>query len=91
MSVTTAFKKLFTLPIKLYQRCISPLLPRTCKYYPTCSHYAITAIERFGVVKGLIMAIWRLLRCNPWSNGGVDYVPEKFGLYFLSKREDHQH
>ena len=63
------------------------MFPPTCKYYPTCSSYAITSIERFGVIRGLIMASWRVLRCNPFSNGGVDYVPQKFGLYFLKNRK----
>lgn len=64
------------------------MLPPRCKYYPTCSSYTITAIERFGVIKGSILGAWRILRCNPFSNGGVDYVPEKFGLYFLKNRKD---
>lgn len=64
--------------IKLYRKYISPLTPPKCKYYPTCSCYALTAVERFGAVRGSALAIWRILRCNPWSMGGVDYVPEKF-------------
>lgn len=63
--------------IKFYRRRISPLFPPQCKYYPTCSQYAITAIERFGLFKGGLLAVWRILRCNPFSNGGVDLVPEK--------------
>ena len=63
--------------IKFYQRRISPLFPPQCKYYPTCSQYAVTAIERFGLFKGGLLAVWRILRCNPFSNGGVDLVPEK--------------
>ncbi|MBE6827159.1 MAG: membrane protein insertion efficiency factor YidD [Ruminococcaceae bacterium] len=63
--------------IKFYQRRISPLFPPQCKYYPTCSHYAVTAIERFGIVKGGLLAVWRILRCNPFSKGGIDPVPEK--------------
>ena len=63
--------------IKFYQRRISPLFPPRCKYYPTCSHYAVTAIERFGLFKGGLLAVWRILRCNPFSSGGVDLVPEK--------------
>ncbi len=81
-------KKAFILPIVIYKKLISPLFPRMCKYYPSCSTYAIQSIQKFGVVRGLILAIWRLLRCNPWSNGGVDYVPDKFGLYFLKNRKD---
>ena len=63
--------------IKFYRRRISPLFPPQCKYYPTCSQYAVTAIERFGLFKGGLLATWRILRCNPFSNGGVDLVPEK--------------
>ncbi len=61
-------------PIRLYQRVISPALPRRCKYHPTCSQYAVDAIRRFGILRGLVLAAWRLLRCNPWSHGGVDYA-----------------
>jgi len=64
--------------IKFYKKFISPLTPPKCKYYPTCSSYAITAIERFGLIRGLLLSGWRLLRCNPWSMGGIDYVPERF-------------
>ena len=58
-----------------------------CKYYPTCSSYALTAYEKHGFIKGTILTVWRLLRCNPWSLGGVDKVPEKFYLYTLKSRK----
>jgi len=61
-------------PIRLYRRFISPALPRTCKYHPTCSEYAVEAVRTYGVLRGLVLAAWRLLRCNPWSHGGVDPV-----------------
>jgi uncharacterized protein len=61
-------------PILAYQRLISPLLPRRCKYEPTCSRYAAQAIVRFGILRGLVLAGWRLMRCNPWSHGGYDPV-----------------
>ncbi len=79
-------KKLLLLFVKLYQKIISPLKPPCCKYYPSCSAYALKAVEMHGAVKGTVLAAWRLLRCNPWSLGGIDPVPEKFGLYTLSKR-----
>ena len=61
-------------PIRLYQLTISRLLPaNTCKYHPSCSEYAVLAIRKHGVFKGIGLAAWRLLRCNPWSMGGVDY------------------
>ncbi len=61
-------------PIRLYQRLISPALPRRCKYEPTCSRYAVQAVEQYGILRGLVLAMWRLLRCNPWSDGGYDPV-----------------
>jgi hypothetical protein len=61
-------------PIRLYQRFISPALPRRCKYHPSCSEYAAEAIRTYGVLRGLVLAAWRLLRCNPWSHGGFDPV-----------------
>ncbi len=67
-------------PITLYQRLISPLLPRRCKYEPTCSAYASQAVQRYGIMRGLVLAGWRLLRCNPWSHGGYDPV-EAQGIF----------
>ena len=61
-------------PIVAYQRVISPAIPRRCKYEPTCSRYALEAISRYGVLRGLVLAGWRLLRCNPLSYGGYDPV-----------------
>ena len=61
-------------PIRLYQRVVSPALPRRCKYEPTCSAYAVDAVREFGVARGVILAGWRLLRCNPHSRGGYDPV-----------------
>jgi putative membrane protein insertion efficiency factor len=61
-------------PIRLYQRLISPALPRRCKYEPTCSAYAEEAICELGVARGTILAVWRLARCNPFSHGGYDPV-----------------
>ena len=64
-------------PIKAYQWLVSPLLGSRCKYYPSCSDYAVQAIRRFGILRGLVLAGWRLLRCNPWSHGGVDLVEDQ--------------
>lgn len=61
--------------IVLYQRLVSPMRPPTCRYYPSCSQYAVTALQRFGIVKGTWLAVRRLLRCHPWTPGGVDHVP----------------
>jgi uncharacterized protein len=69
-----AARKVAVAPIVAYQRLISPALPRRCKYEPTCSAYAVQAIGRYGILRGLVLAGWRLLRCNPWSHGGHDPV-----------------
>jgi putative membrane protein insertion efficiency factor len=61
-------------PVHAYRRWVSPLLPRRCKYEPTCSAYAIDAVREFGAARGVVLAVWRVLRCNPWSHGGYDPV-----------------
>jgi putative membrane protein insertion efficiency factor len=61
-------------PIVFYQHVISPGIPQRCKYEPTCSRYAVGAIREYGILRGLVLAGWRLLRCNPWSLGGYDPV-----------------
>ncbi len=66
---------LLILPIRFYQKVISPLTPATCRFTPTCSHYAIEAIRKHGPFKGLALAVWRILRCNPWGGSGYDPVP----------------
>lgn len=63
--------------IKMYKLYISPNLPPACRFVPTCSEYAYTAIERFGVIKGGALSLWRIIRCNPFCKGGYDPVPEK--------------
>jgi putative membrane protein insertion efficiency factor len=71
-------------PIRVYQRLVSPALPRRCKYEPTCSAYAAQAIRELGVVRGTILAAWRLVRCNPFSHGGYDPVEAR--TLFRDKR-----
>jgi putative membrane protein insertion efficiency factor len=78
-------RKIFVLMIKAYQKLISPLLAPRCKYYPSCSTYAELAISEFGV-KGFFMGISRLVRCNPFSNGGVDY-PSKNASIKIRERQ----
>jgi len=73
-------KRLLLTPIGAYQRLVSPALPRRCRYEPTCSAYASQSIRRFGPIRGLLLACWRLLRCNPFSHGGFDPVPDRFTL-----------
>lgn len=68
-------RKLFIIPVRFYQLCISPLLPSSCRFTPTCSQYAIEAIERHGVVKGTALTLKRLSRCHPWGGSGYDPVP----------------
>lgn len=74
-------------PIVAYQRVISPALPRRCKYEPTCSRYAVEAIRTYGILRGVVLAAWRLLRCNPWSDGGYDPV-ESQRLFEARARTD---
>lgn len=64
--------------IKGYQFFISPWVGHNCRYFPTCSHYTYTSIERFGVIRGIWLGLFRILRCNPFGGDGVDEVPEKF-------------
>ena len=60
--------------IRAYQRLVSPMLPPSCRYWPSCSQYTVDAVEKHGVLKGGLMGAWRILRCNPWSKGGIDPV-----------------
>ncbi|MEW4354396.1 membrane protein insertion efficiency factor YidD [Streptococcus pneumoniae] len=72
-------KQLLIAPVVLYQRVISPILPPSCRYHPTCSTYMIQAIEKHGL-KGVLMGIARICRCHPWAEGGEDPVPDHFSL-----------
>jgi putative membrane protein insertion efficiency factor len=65
-----------------YHRRISPLFPARCKYYPTCSQYMEIAIRRFGAFRGILLGLLRLLRCQPWVQGGIDDVPHRFSLFY---------
>jgi len=78
-------RKILVLVIKGYQKLISPYFAPRCKYYPSCSTYAELAITEFGI-KGLFMASWRLIRCNPFSHGGVDY-PSKQAVLTVKERQ----
>jgi uncharacterized protein len=69
--------RIFVALIRVYQYTLSPLLGPRCKYYPSCSNYAIDALREHGLLRGLGLASWRLLRCNPFSNGGYDPVPSR--------------
>ena len=65
--------------LRAYKRLISPMMPAACRYVPTCSEYAVEAVERFGMVRGGLMTVWRVLRCNPFVRGGVDPVEQGCG------------
>ncbi len=67
-------RKVLIYLIKFYQKAISPLFPPSCRFYPTCSEYSVQAINKYGVVKGGIKSVWRILRCNPFNKGGYDPV-----------------
>jgi putative membrane protein insertion efficiency factor len=73
----TALRSLSAVPIAIYQRLVSPAFGERCKYYPSCSRCAVQAIRSFGILRGLVLATWRLLRCNPWSRGGFDPVDDQ--------------
>ena len=73
----TFLRKLAVVPIRVYQRLLSPMVGQRCRYYPSCSEYAAQAIGKFGILRGLVLAGWRLLRCNPWSDGGFDPVEDQ--------------
>lgn len=78
-------KHIFVFLVRVYQKCISPLKPSCCRFYPTCSAYAVQAIQKHGAFKGLYLAVKRIFRCNPFHKGGIDPVPEKFT--FFRKKE----
>lgn len=68
-------RRVLTLPLRFYRRFLSPLKPAMCRFSPTCSQYAVEAVETHGIVKGSLYAIWRILRCHPFCDGGYDPVP----------------
>jgi uncharacterized protein len=81
-------KKIFIGFIRGYQKFISPLFPPSCRYYPTCSNYAVQAIQKHGAIKGSIMGMTRILRCHPFIKGGYDPVPDAFSIH---RNREHQH
>lgn len=74
MNLSSMPRALVRAPILVYRKVLSPALGRRCKYEPTCSAYALQAIDRHGAARGLVLAVWRLLRCNPFSRGGYDPI-----------------
>ncbi|GLI84727.1 putative membrane protein insertion efficiency factor [Rossellomorea marisflavi] len=79
-------KRLLLILFKIYQKVISPLKPPTCRFYPTCSHYGITAVSRFGALKGGYLTVRRIVKCHPFHPGGIDEVPEEW-----PPKKDHVH
>jgi uncharacterized protein len=75
--LTHALRELFLLPLHLYRAIISPNLGPRCKYYPSCSTYGVEAVRELGVIRGSIVAAWRVMRCNPLSHGGVDELADR--------------
>ncbi len=72
-------KRVFTALIRVYQMVVSPWLPKSCRFYPTCSDYAIEAFNKYGMMRGLWLSLKRICRCHPWNPGGVDSVPGNRG------------
>ena len=81
--------RLLALPIHAYRALVSPLLGPRCKYYPSCSRYALDALREYGAARGLVLAVWRVLRCNPWSPGGVDFAHDQ-RLFRARPRHAHE-
>ena len=69
-------KAIFVFPIKIYQKLISPFLGSSCRFTPTCSHYAIEVIDKFGIIKGTLLSVKRILKCNPFGSSGYDPIPD---------------
>ena len=84
--INTVFALIFILPIIAYKYLISTLFPPACKFYPSCSVYAMEALKKYGVIKGLYLSIVRIIRCSPLSHGGYDPVPESFS--FCRRKKD---
>jgi len=75
--ISKTLRTIALLPVLAYQKVVSPFIAPRCRYYPTCSNYAVEAVRTYGVFRGSILAAWRLVRCNPFSDGGFDYVADQ--------------
>jgi putative membrane protein insertion efficiency factor len=76
-TMSRLLREAFLLPLHAYRWLISPNLKPRCRYYPSCSSYAVQAVRDLGVIRGTILAVWRVVRCNPWSPGGVDELADR--------------
>lgn len=79
-TISTAVAEVLVFPIRLYRRFLSPLIPPRCRFTPTCSAYAVTALRRFGILRGTLLTVCRLVRCQPLCKAGYDPVPITFSL-----------
>jgi putative membrane protein insertion efficiency factor len=86
-TATRLLREAFLLPLHAYRWLISPNLKPRCRYYPSCSSYAVQAVRELGVIRGTVLAVWRVVRCNPWSPGGVDELSDRR----LFRDRDHAH
>lgn len=90
-SIRMALAEVLVFPIRLYQRYLSPLFPPHCRFSPTCSAYAVTALRRFGILRGSLLTICRLVRCQPFCKAGYDPVPAAFSLRpFAGARQEEE-
>lgn len=89
--IRLSLRRLAVLPVRLYQWTLSPVLPPSCRYYPTCSAYAIEAVLTHGILKGGWLALRRILRCHPWSAGGYDPVPPSRSSSFSHQEQPDHH
>jgi putative membrane protein insertion efficiency factor len=87
--ITHVLRELFLLPLHAYRAVISPNTPPRCKYYPSCSTYGVQAVRELGVIRGSIVAAWRVMRCNPFSHGGVDELADR-RLFRDRRVHDHE-
>jgi len=88
--ISNLFSFILILPIRLYKIVLSPWLGNSCRFYPTCSNYAIESLKKHGPIKGLALTAWRILRCNQWGGHGIDTVPEKFQLKKFKSVENYE-
>ncbi len=86
--INSGIKQIFIFPIRVYKKIISPILPDSCRFSPSCSVYAVEAIEKHGVILGIFLAIYRIIRCNPFCKGGNDPVPEKISDVFKKRASE---
>ncbi len=94
--ISKTLRTIALLPVLAYQKVVSPFIAPRCRYYPTCSNYAVEAVRTYGVFRGTVLAAWRLVRCNPFSDGGFDYVADqtlfkKHGAHVHDCADHHKH